>query len=65
MCDIDNPIAEQLMQRLAADHSEGLPRVRRYCESAILRMLEEGKSEEAIYQQMAQRIKGLPAARTL
>jgi hypothetical protein len=65
MCDIDNPIAEELMQRLAIYHSQGVPRVRRYCESSILRMLEEGQSEEAVYQEMSERIKGLPAARTL
>jgi hypothetical protein len=65
MCDIDNPIAEDLMQRLAIDHSQGVPRVRRYCESSILRMLEEGQGEEAICQEVSGRIKGLPAARTL
>jgi hypothetical protein len=48
MCDIDNPVGEGLMRRLAIEQAEGLPRVRRYCESSILRMLEGGKGEEAI-----------------
>jgi hypothetical protein len=65
MCDIDNPAAEELMQRLARDHSEGLPRVRRYCESSILKMLERGSSEDEIYRLMTERIKELPPARAL
>jgi hypothetical protein len=63
MCDIDNPVAEQLMKRLAEEHVEGLARVRRYCESNILRMLDEGRSEELIYQEMSERLRGLPPAR--
>jgi hypothetical protein len=65
MCDIDNPAAEELMRRLAEDHSEGLPRIRRYCESSILKMLGQGLSDEEIYRQMAERITALPPARVL
>ncbi|HWP43113.1 MAG TPA: hypothetical protein VNO14_07765 [Blastocatellia bacterium] len=61
MCDIDNPAAERLMERLAADHRVNLPRVRRYCESAILKMLDQGAAEETIYQAMSERIKELPS----
>lgn len=63
MCDMDDPVAEQLMARLAADHSETLPRVRRYCESQILRMLREGAATETIYELMSERIKGIPPPR--
>jgi len=62
MCDIDNPVAELLMERLSADNEVALPRVRRYCESSILKMLDQGAPVEAIYESMTERIKGLPQA---
>lgn len=62
MCEIDNPFVEQLIGRLAAEHSERIPRVRRYCESRIMKMIEEGMSEEKIYEEMSERVKGLPPA---
>jgi hypothetical protein len=61
MCDIDNPAAEHLMERLSADHGITLPRVRRYCESSILKLLDQGAPVETIYETMTERIKGLPS----
>jgi hypothetical protein len=63
MCEMDDPFVERMIERLAAEHSEGAPRVRRYCESGIMKMKEEGVSEEKIYQEMSKRVKGLSPSR--
>ncbi|HET9529049.1 MAG TPA: hypothetical protein VFQ92_01760 [Blastocatellia bacterium] len=63
MCEMDDPFVEQIIERLAAEHSEGVPRVRRYCESGIMKMKEEGASEEKIYQEMSRRVKDLPPSK--
>jgi hypothetical protein len=63
MCEMDDPFVERMIERLAAEHSERIPRVRRYCESGILKMKEEGVSEEEIFQEMSNRVKGLQPTR--
>ena len=62
MCEQANPFVDQLIERLAAEHSQRVPRVRRYCESSIMKMQEAGMSEEEIYREMSERVKALPPA---